>query len=78
MSQYRLVGTSQAPKDLRAKVTGRSKYAEDFRADGMIFTKLLLSPVPRGIVRSIDPSRALAMPGVVVITTPRPPVMRPG
>ncbi len=69
MSQYRLVGTSQAPKDLRAKVTGRSKYAEDFRADGMIFTKLLLSPVPRGIVRSIDPSRALAMPGVHIVLT---------
>ena len=28
--------------DLIAKVTGRAKYAEDYRADGMLFTKLLL------------------------------------
>jgi len=26
------------------KVTGKAKYAEDFRADGMLFCKLLLSP----------------------------------
>ena len=30
--------------DLVAKVTGRAKYSEDFRADGMLFAKLLLSP----------------------------------
>ncbi len=69
MAQYRLIGTSQTPKDLRAKVTGRAKYAEDFRADGMAFAKLLLSPVPRGRVRRLDVSRALAMPGVLAVLT---------
>ena len=67
--QYRLIGTNQAPKDLRAKVTGRSKYAEDYRADGMVFAKLLLSPVPHGQVRRLDASRALAMEGVLGIIT---------
>ena len=52
-----------------AKVTGRANYAEDFRADGMLFTKLLLSPMPHARVRSIDTSGALALPGVKAILT---------
>ena len=42
------------------KVTGRAKYAEDYRIDGMLFAKLLLSPMPHARVRRIDTSRALA------------------
>ena len=36
-----LIGQDISPPDLRAKVTGRAKYAEDFRAEGMVFAKLL-------------------------------------
>ena len=57
-----LVGTDIAPPDLHAKITGRAKYAEDFRAPGMVFAKLLLSPMPHARVRDIDASRALAVP----------------
>ena len=52
-----------------AKVTGKAKYAEDFRADGMLFAKLMLSPRPHARVVNIDASRALAMPGVHAILT---------
>ena len=55
--------------DMIAKVTGQSKYAEDYRADGMLFTKLLLSPYPHARVLHIDASEALAMPGVRGILT---------
>ena len=65
----KLVGRDYTPPDLVAKVTGRARYAEDFRADGMLFTKLLLSPMPHARVRSIDASAALAMPGVKAILT---------
>jgi CO/xanthine dehydrogenase Mo-binding subunit len=65
----KLIGTNQAPKDLIAKVTGRSKYAEDFRTDGMVFAKLLLSPVPRGRVRSLNTRAALAIDGVLGVAT---------
>jgi xanthine dehydrogenase molybdenum-binding subunit len=65
----KIVGTDIAPPDLRAKITGRAKYAEDFRAPGMVFAKLLLSPMPHARVRNIDASRALAMPGVIGILT---------
>jgi len=65
----KLVGQNYIPVDQIAKVTGRAKYAEDFRADGMLFTKLLLSPMPHARVRSINMDAALAMPGVRAILT---------
>src|SRR5712691_10375759 len=54
MPETKLVGQNYTPPDLIAKVTGRAKYAEDYRADGMLFTKLLLSPMPHARVRHID------------------------
>jgi CO/xanthine dehydrogenase Mo-binding subunit len=65
----RLIGTNYTPADLIAKVTGRAKYAEDFRADGMLFCKLLLSPMPHARVRRIEADAALSMPGVRAILT---------
>ena len=62
-----LIGQDIAPPDLVAKITGRAKYAEDFRAEGMVFAKLLLSPMPHARVRSVDATEALAMPGVLGI-----------
>ncbi len=55
--------------DLRPKVTGAAKYAEDIRADGMVFAKAYESPMPHAKVRNIDASEALALPGVVGILT---------
>ncbi len=69
MADYRLIGKNYTPPDLLAKVTGRAKYAEDFRADGMLFCKLLVSPMPHARVRSLDVRAALAMPGVKAILT---------
>jgi len=66
---HKLIGKDYATPDLHAKVTGRAKYAEDFRAEGMLFCKLLLSPLPHGRVTHIDASAALAMPGVKAILT---------
>lgn len=63
----KLIGADIAPPDLHAKITGRARYAEDFRAPGMVFAKLLLSPMPNARVVSVDASRALAMPGVIDI-----------
>ncbi|HZT77698.1 MAG TPA: xanthine dehydrogenase family protein molybdopterin-binding subunit [Vicinamibacterales bacterium] len=69
MAETKLVGQNYTTPDLVAKVTGRAKYAEDYRVDGMLFTKLLLSPMPHAIVRRIDASDALRMPGVKAILT---------
>jgi len=65
----KLVGHDYQTPDLVAKVTGKAKYAEDYRVEGMLFCKLLLSPYPHARVRRIDASRALAMEGVKGILT---------
>jgi CO/xanthine dehydrogenase Mo-binding subunit len=69
MAEQKLVGQNYVVPDLVAKVTGQSKYAEDFRADGMIFAKLLLSPLPHARITRLDVSKAAAMPGVKAILT---------
>src|SRR5436190_7559507 len=69
MADQKLVGQNYTTPDLVAKVTGRAKYAEDYRADGMLFAKLLLSPMPHARVRHIDTRAAAAMPGVKAILT---------
>src|SRR4029450_12299558 len=69
MADYKLLGKNYQTPDLVAKVTGKAKYAEDYRADGMVFVKLLLSPRPHARVTRIDASAALAMPGVHGIIT---------
>src|SRR5271155_415813 len=66
---YKLIGKNYETPDLYAKVTGNAKYAEDFRAEGMLFSKLLLSPMPHARVKRIDAKAALAMPGVKAILT---------
>jgi xanthine dehydrogenase molybdenum-binding subunit len=68
-NNYKLIGKNYTTPDLLAKVTGKAKYAEDYRADGMLFCKLLLSPMPHARVRGIDARAALAMPGVKAILT---------
>ena len=67
MADNTKVGQNYTTPDLVAKVTGKAKYAEDFRVDGMLYAKLLLSPLPHARVRSVDTSAAEAMPGVRAI-----------
>ena len=66
---YSLIGKNFTPPDIHAKVTGRAKYAEDFRAEGMLFCRLLTSPVPHARITSIDTSAAEAMEGVIAVLT---------
>jgi len=76
---YDLVGKDFTPPDIVAKVTGKAKYSEDFRVEGMVFCRLLTSPMPHAKINSIDASEALAMPGVIGILTADdlPPVQAP-
>jgi CO/xanthine dehydrogenase Mo-binding subunit len=65
----KLIGRNYRTADLLVKVTGKAKYAEDHRAEGMLFCKLLLSPMPHARIRHIDMREALRMPGVRAIVT---------
>ena len=66
----KLVGQNYQTPDLVAKVTGRAKYVEDYKVDGMLHARLLTSPLPHARARNIDVSRALALPGVKAILLP--------
>lgn len=74
------IGLDFIPPDVPGKVTGEIKYAEDYKREGMVFARLLTSPLPSGRVVSIDTSEALRMDGVVGIFTADdlPPVAPPG
>ncbi len=69
MASYKLIGKDFSAPDLVGKVTGKAKYAEDFRPAGMLFAKLLQSPMPHAKVRKIDSRNALALKGVVAVVT---------
>ena len=66
---YKLLGKDFTPPDVVSKVNGKAKYAEDFRAEGMLACRLLTSPMPHARVRNIDASEALKIKGVVAILT---------
>ncbi len=63
------IGHNFVPPDVNGKVTGRIKYSEDYSREGMVYARLLTSPVPHGRVVNIDASEALAMDGVYGILT---------
>jgi|TARA_B100001245_G_scaffold142234_1_gene106016 CO/xanthine dehydrogenase Mo-binding subunit len=63
------IGKDFVPPDVPGKVTGRIKYAEDYTREGMVYARLLTSPIPHGRVLDIDASEALAMDGVYGILT---------
>jgi len=66
---YDLIGKNFTPPDIYGKVTGKAKYAEDYRADGMVFCRLLGSPYPHAKVKKIDAAAALKLKGVLGILT---------
>jgi 4-hydroxybenzoyl-CoA reductase subunit alpha len=66
-----IIGKPMAMTDARSKVTGLGKYADDLSVPGMLIGKILHSPHAHARVRSIDTSRADALPGVKMTATGR-------
>jgi CO/xanthine dehydrogenase Mo-binding subunit len=63
------IGKDFIPPDVEGKVTGDAKYVEDFAPEGMVYARLLTSPLASGRVLSIDASEALRMDGVLGVLT---------
>ena len=55
--------------DAYERVTGRATYTGDVRLPGMLYARVLRSPHPHARIRSIDTSRAEALPGVRSVVT---------
>ena len=65
------VGRSMQRLDGREKLRGEAEFVGDMSVPGMLFGKVLRSPVPHARIVSIDASRAEAMPGVACVLTGR-------
>src|SRR5882672_8603456 len=63
------IGKRTPRPDGADKVTGRAAYAADTNMPGMIWGKVLRSPHPHARIKSIDTSKAEAMPGVEAVMT---------
>ena len=68
-SDYKVVGTRPIRHDGIDKVTGAAKYGADIQLAGMIHGKVLRSPHAHARIRSINPARAEALPGVLAVIT---------
>ena len=67
--EFKGVGTRPIRHDGPDKVIGRARYAADIHLPGMLFAKILRSPHAHARIKSIDASRALALPGVEAVVT---------
>ena len=71
MTDFRIVGRSRPKIDALSKCTGAAQYADDLTLPRMAYAKLVRSVHPHARIRSIDVSRALALPGVLAVITGR-------
>lgn len=66
---HKWIGKRTIRPDGADKVTGRAAYAADATMPGMIWGKVLRSPHPHAVIKSIDTSKAEALPGVKAVAT---------
>lgn len=65
MANY--VGQNIPRKDGWDKVTGAGLYTHDISMPGMLYAKVLRSPYAHAVIKSIDMSKAEALPGVKAV-----------
>jgi putative selenate reductase molybdopterin-binding subunit len=67
--KFRVVGKSVPRVDGLQLVTGRPAFTDDFRLPGMLYAKILWSPLAHARIKRIDKSKAEALPGVRAVLT---------
>ncbi len=68
---FGIVGKPNQKVDALAKATGQAIYADDLQLPGMLHAKTLRSTQAHARIKSIDASKALALPGVKAVITGR-------
>lgn len=66
---FNIIGKPFRKVDARAKCVGQTKFADDIVLPRMLFCKILRSHVAHALIKSIDVSKALALPGVFAVVT---------
>ncbi len=67
--EYNVVGTRPIRHDGLDKVTGRAQYGADINLPGLLYGKILRSPHAHARIKSIDTSKAEALPGIKAVVT---------
>lgn len=66
---FAVVGKGLPRKDAPEKATGEAKFAGDFQLPGMLYGKVLTSPIPHGKIKSINTEKAKRLAGVKAVIT---------
>src|SRR5215813_12635873 len=66
---FKIIGKPFRKVDARAKCVGQTKIADEIVLPRMLFCKMLRSHLPHALIKSIDVSKALALPGVFAVVT---------
>ncbi|MDP2935843.1 MAG: molybdopterin-dependent oxidoreductase [Dehalococcoidia bacterium] len=69
MAEFSVIGKRVPKIDSTVKATGEAQYTADMVMPGMLWGKVLHSPVPHARILNIDYSRALRLPGVRGVVT---------
>ncbi len=67
--QLRGIGSDRKRKEDVRFIQGKGNYVDDLKLPGMLFGDFVRSPVPHGRIKSIDPEKAKALPGVLAVLT---------
>lgn len=67
--KYKVIGTRPIRHDGADKVTGRALYGADIKVKGMIYGAIHRSPHAHAVIKSVDISKAEALPGVRAVAT---------
>jgi CO/xanthine dehydrogenase Mo-binding subunit len=68
-TKYQVFGKGVAKVDVLDKVLGQAKYGDDTELQGMLYAKILRSPVPHAKILSIDIEKAQRLAGVSAVIT---------
>src|SRR3954452_4845554 len=63
------IGASVVRKEDKRFITGKGRYVDDIKLQGMTHAHFIRSPHAHAKVKGIDPAEALKMPGVVAVLT---------
>src|ERR1700749_2804052 len=66
---FKVVGKPFRKVDARSKCVGATKFADAITLPRMLYCKILRSHVPHALIKAIDYSKALALPGVHAVIT---------
>src|SRR6266436_4735935 len=65
------MGHSMKRKEDPRFIRGKGNYVDDIQLPGMVYLDIVRSPVAQARITTIDPARALAIPGVLAVITGR-------